>query len=393
MGKPRKVVQFTLEGERIKEYDSACKAEKETGADHQHILQCCKFKRSYAGGYRWLFPADADRAQELFKEHPITQYRGYTEESIIAESSKYEYIDDFRKGSPKFYTAALWRKMIDKLGLKRKLNPYMDNIYSVYGHFFEETHSVYIGITDNKKRRANEHKSPQVNSPVFRHAKKNGLEVKDPVYFEENLSAFDALILEDEYKLYYKEIGWNVINKGPTGLKSGSLGAVKKISNKQVRDAAANCEYLRDFEKNYNNLCRIARERGIINELGLKYLKSKNGTCTEEYCYNIARSYRTIEDFTRDYQGVVGVARKNGWFKQYWWLSNWHNHELVVWKGFKVTVYPTITAAAKSILGINHPITFNALKKRVKKLGYHITEISSYDIDLKIPDFEHRLVV
>lgn len=392
MGKPRKVLQYTLEGECLKGYESATKAEKETGTNHQHILQCCKFKRTYAGECRWLFPADADRAEELFKEHPITQYRGYTEDAIIAEADKYEYIDDFRKGSPKFYTAALWRKMIDKLGLKRKLNPYMDNIYSVYGYFFEETHGVYIGITDNKERRKKEHKNPECNTPVFRYANENGLEVKEPVYLEENLSASDALVLEDEYKLYYKEIGWIVINKGPTGLKSGSLGAVKKISDKQVRDAAANCEYLRDFELRYNSLCKIARSRGYINDLGLKYKKARNGTNTEEYCYNIARNYRTIEDFTRDYPGVVGVARQKGWFKQYWWLSNWHNHDVVAFKGFKVRAFKNITEAAKYV-GLSHSVTFDVLKKRGKKMGISFHLLDMNDVELRIPDFEHRIIV
>lgn len=391
MGKPRKVLQYTLEGEYLKGYESATKAEKETGTDHQRILQCCKFKRAYAGGCRWLFPADADRAEELFKEHPITQYRGYTEKKIIEEAKKYKYLKEFREQSPKYYTAALWRKMIDNLGLERDRNPYADNVYSLYGYKFEATHSIYIGVTDNKKRRYNEHRKNK-GSPVYKHAKENNIEIPEPIYFKEDLMAFDALDYEDEYILRYKEEGWNVLNKAKTGRKQGSLGAVKKITNKKITDAASTCQYVREFELKYPNLCKIARERGVINELGLKYLKSKNGTCTEEYCYNIARNYRTIEDFTRDYQGVVGVARKNGWFKQYWWLSNWHNHEVVAFKGFKVRVFKNITEAAKNV-GLSYSVTFDVLKKRGKKMGVSFHLLDMNDVELRIPDFEHRIIV
>lgn len=43
------VLQYTVDGEFIKEYQSCCLAARETGCDHSNIIKCCKGKQKTCG--------------------------------------------------------------------------------------------------------------------------------------------------------------------------------------------------------------------------------------------------------------------------------------------------------------------------------------------------------
>lgn len=52
-GKP--IVQFDLDGNFIKEYETLMEAERETGFHNGNISHCCRGDCSYAYGYVWKF--------------------------------------------------------------------------------------------------------------------------------------------------------------------------------------------------------------------------------------------------------------------------------------------------------------------------------------------------
>lgn len=54
-GKP--VVQLSMSGDVLNVFPTSKEAERNTGADHSHILNCCKGKAhcNSAGGFRWMF--------------------------------------------------------------------------------------------------------------------------------------------------------------------------------------------------------------------------------------------------------------------------------------------------------------------------------------------------
>jgi len=54
------VIQFDLEGNRIKEYAGAMEAYYETGISNASIGECCKRKLVTAGGYIWRYPGDEE---------------------------------------------------------------------------------------------------------------------------------------------------------------------------------------------------------------------------------------------------------------------------------------------------------------------------------------------
>lgn len=54
-GKGLPVIQFSQDGEFVREYQTAREAERETGVDHTTISRCCKKKQRTAGGFRWQY--------------------------------------------------------------------------------------------------------------------------------------------------------------------------------------------------------------------------------------------------------------------------------------------------------------------------------------------------
>lgn len=52
--KSKKVLQFTLDGDFIREWISAAECER-NGFNHSHIAACCRGKRKSADGFRWEY--------------------------------------------------------------------------------------------------------------------------------------------------------------------------------------------------------------------------------------------------------------------------------------------------------------------------------------------------
>lgn len=49
------ILQFTLDGELVRKWDSTIEVEKELGFYHSDISKCCKGKRKTASGYKWCY--------------------------------------------------------------------------------------------------------------------------------------------------------------------------------------------------------------------------------------------------------------------------------------------------------------------------------------------------
>lgn len=49
------ILQFSLDGELVRKWDSAEEASKELNIFRSSIIECCKGRRKSAGGYRWKY--------------------------------------------------------------------------------------------------------------------------------------------------------------------------------------------------------------------------------------------------------------------------------------------------------------------------------------------------
>ena len=51
----KKIIQYSINGDLIADYDSTMEAERNTNVNHSSIIRCCKGKQKEAGGYIWKY--------------------------------------------------------------------------------------------------------------------------------------------------------------------------------------------------------------------------------------------------------------------------------------------------------------------------------------------------
>lgn len=86
LSKGLKVIQYSLNGDYIAEYNSANQASIITNIDHWSICACCRKQYKHAGGYQWRYSTDKEEIKPLLirTNFTVLQLDKKTEE-IIAE--------------------------------------------------------------------------------------------------------------------------------------------------------------------------------------------------------------------------------------------------------------------------------------------------------------------
>lgn len=171
--------------------------------------------------------------------------------------------------------------------LSRSESPYTDKMDNVYAYIFVEQNSVYVGRTVNLSVRDSAHRSSN-KSTVFKFAESLNISIPEMTVLEKDLTLSEGLEKEDYYKNKYKQEGWTILNIAKTGLKSGSLGLLGK------------------------------------------------GKWTREICYEEAKKYKTLKEFTENSYNAYNAAYKNGWLDDYTWLETIRNskHEKWYWNDY-----------------------------------------------------------
>jgi len=82
--KKKKIFQFDLDGNFIKEWNSISEASSILNISNGHISQCCNNKRKQAGGYMWKFIENGENIQKYRKENSkkVGKYNKDTNELI-----------------------------------------------------------------------------------------------------------------------------------------------------------------------------------------------------------------------------------------------------------------------------------------------------------------------
>lgn len=152
--------------------------------------------------------------------------------------------------------------------LKRELNIFEDTKYTVYAFCFKETKTVYVGLTIDINRRTTEHLYKHCNSPVYKYATENNLRIPKVQILRNELTPIESLETEDYYVNKFKKEGWNILNKGKTGVQSGSLGTVGngKLTYSYVYQQALKYKSLKDFREYSNTAYQKAVKEGWLDE-------------------------------------------------------------------------------------------------------------------------------
>jgi len=147
-----------------------------------------------------------------------------------------------------------------------------EKIWLIYIYKFNN--DIYIGLTKDIKRRHYEHKTKHRDS-IYKYCINNNINPNTIEYqiILSQLTAKESQEKEDYYKEYYKEQGYNILNKGKTGIGSSSLGSITTKWNEQT-------------------------------------------------CYQEAQKYIWYKDFHRKSPRAYTVAMTNGWILKYDWLKH-----------------------------------------------------------------------
>lgn len=96
IAKGLKVIQYSLSGDYINEFESAQQASNLTGIDHWSICACCRKEYKHSGGFQWRYASDKEEVKSLSirTNFTVLQINKETNEIIaefssLAEASKF----------------------------------------------------------------------------------------------------------------------------------------------------------------------------------------------------------------------------------------------------------------------------------------------------------------
>ena len=192
----------------------------------------------------------------------------WTKERVFEESKNYQTRIDFKKGNNWVYSIARKNCWLDEMTwLEKKLEQYKAKIHSVYKYYFKENKAIYIGRTNDSKRREDEHRQKKDN--LTKYANKNNLPIPPIEIIEDKLTLEESLIKEDFWKNYYKKKGYNILNIAKTGIGSGSIGRIGwgKWYRKSVFEEARKYQTRNEFKKGCKSAYYVAIRKGWLDEM------------------------------------------------------------------------------------------------------------------------------
>jgi hypothetical protein len=237
----------------------------------------------------------------------------WTKDIAHQEALKYGTKIEFKKGSPKAYSAAHTHGWVDDI--TKHMVP-VGNLYErmVYVYEFPDNY-VYIGLTSDKKRRHKDHTDiDKISSPVAKHIVDTGL---DPIYKEESIyiSAQDAQNLEQCTIDRYRSEGWTILNTN----KAGGLGKCKRteLTMEIIRDLASGFPTRVSFKKAHKNAYQTAQKYGWLQDVFQDIPVRKGLVWDYEKTKEEASKYKNRGQFKQNNQSAYNSAYKNKWLDEF----------------------------------------------------------------------------
>ena len=162
---------------------------------------------------------------------------------------------------------------------------------------------------------------------VYKFAHKHNCDIPKMQIIEENLTIQQGREREDYWRKYYEANGYTMLNRGATGKKSGSIGAIAsgKWTFEKAYKIAQAFQTVNEMCEEYGYLYKISKARGWIEKFtwfrGEEIRIEKATIWTEQVCREEAMKYATRKDFRRMCRGAYDKAKEMGWLDNYSWLS------------------------------------------------------------------------
>lgn len=235
----------------------------------------------------------------------------WTKENCKIEAAKYNTRGDFEKGALGAYTKARRKGWLDEIcthmSFRQKGAEGKKKIYLLKWNEFKK---IYVGISNNPKRRIHDHKESSSNKYVNDLIKAGSLPMVEVIDewkdFKEIVNAEQQAILE------YKSLGWDVLNLA----KGGALGGITvKWTKEACKSQALKYSSRGEFESNESGCYKAALRLGIYDEIcaHMTYVKLPNGYWDFDKCKIEALKYKTRTDFYNGSSAAYSQCLKKKW--------------------------------------------------------------------------------
>ena len=144
---------------------------------------------------------------------------------------------------------------------------------------------------------------------------------------EENLTVQQGREREDYWRKHYESLGFTVLNKAPTGPKSGSIGALAtgKWTFEKAYKIAQAFQTVNEMCEEYEYLYRLSKAKGWLEKFnwfrGEEIKIEKATKWTENVCREESLKYTSRKDFRKYCKGAYDKAKEMGWLDSYTWLA------------------------------------------------------------------------
>lgn len=256
-----------------------------------------------------------------YKYKSLSKPKGYwTKEKCLEAALKYKTKTEFRINESGAYSAARkygWLNEITshmQTKIVSECNYHHKHIIYVYKDYVN--HYVYVGLTNNIKRRHKAHCDENVNDVLYQHFFKYNLEIPEPEIVYNNLTPNEAQDKEKEVFYQYRDAGWNMIN---AECSLGSLGSQRKWTFNKCYKIAIKYKTKKEFMENDRNAYKIAKKYHYLEEF--TWFEHASKIWNYQTTYDEAKKYKTSKDFQSNAPGAYSAASKNRWLKDYTWLN------------------------------------------------------------------------
>ena len=205
------------------------------------------------------------------------RHSDYTYEEVMNIAKSCRYASEFERKHGGAYNRAKamgWYEDITWFELPEQFNGSLDaKNHTVYAYEDTDAHAVYVGLTNDIKRRHREHSHPhkhRKNSPVYDYFASKGMEVPSPKILAERLRPLESREIEDNWVKHYKDNNWNILNVAKTGRVSGSIGSYTRIwTIEALKAEASKYRTRKEFSTGSPSAYSTAYNRGILADLNL----------------------------------------------------------------------------------------------------------------------------
>lgn len=273
-------------------------------------------KRGWLPEYTWLI-----------KEHVEVWNKKWNYDTCYAEAEKYKTKGEFGKKGKGAYEVARRNGWLSDYTWFPDFTDSDAKVDSVYRYYFQKYKAIYVGRTLMYRQhlRDVEHRKQSCDA-VLRFAQEHNCIIPPMEILENNLTIQEGRTREDYWRNLYEKQGYQMLNKGTTGPKSGSIGALAsgKWTFEKVYELARNVHSIAELNKDYPYIYKLAKAKGWINMFdwfrGNEIKIEKQTIWTENTCKQEALKYKSRKEFRYACRGAYDKARELGWLEDYNWL-------------------------------------------------------------------------